>query len=151
VIYRTVLAVLLATALLAVSLPALDDARQERAATAVATDIDALQRAAGDLLAADDPTDGAGARRVFTFRLPARQWTNAGIEQVTITPRADGTPASVSWRVDGDRTMSRPLPGLPLQTPTGAPLRLQSQGRHRLVLALSGTPGSPVVTVRRLK
>ena len=150
-IYRTVLAVLLATALLAVTLPPLDDARRERGATAVATDLEAVERAANDLVATDNPTTDAGARRVVTVRLPASRWTSAGVDRITITPSTADAPARVSWQVHRGRTATRRLPGLRLETATGGPLRLRETGRHRLVLVLSGTPESPVVTVRRLK
>lgn len=150
-IYRAVLAVVLATALLGVALPPLDDARSDRAAAAVADQTTELERVVEELVATDDPTGEDGARRIVELRVPARHWTSAGVERVAIRPTgADGT-ASVSWRVRGGRTRDRSLPGQTVATDDGEPLVLRETGPHRLVLTLDGQPGAPVVTVRRLK
>jgi hypothetical protein len=150
VIYRVVLAVVLASALVAVVLPPMDDARREWAATFFTVQVDSIERTADALIATDEPTDGIGARRVVTLRLPARHLTNAGVECVTFAPVAAGDYGRVSWRVHGGRTSSRSL-SVPLATTDDEPLVLDEPGHHRLVLALAGRPGAPVVVVRQLK
>lgn len=149
-IYRVVLAVVLASALVAVALPPLDDARRERAATVVTDQVESIERTADALVSTDEPTDGVGARRVVTLRVPARQWTSAGVERVSFAPVGTGDHGRVSWRVHGGRTSSRSL-SVPLTTADDEPLVLDEPGHHRLVLALAGRPGAPVVVVRQLK
>jgi len=80
---RVVLAVVLTTALLGASLPAIDEARRDHTETTVGTELRAIERVATDLLNTDDPTED-GARRVIEIRLPARSWSDAGVDAVTI-------------------------------------------------------------------
>lgn len=150
-IYRTVLAVVLAAALVGVALQPLDTARRDRASATVTEQVERIERAADTLAATDDPTAGAGARRIVSVRVPARHWTNAGVELVAISPGTDDRPASVAWQVRGGRSGSRVLSGPTVRIADGEPLVLRTAGTHRLVLGLDGEPGSPVVTVRRLK
>lgn len=148
---RGALAVVLATALVAASMPALEDARRDHTSATVRSELEAVERAAGDLLATDDAIPGSGARRVVDLRLPAESWTDAGVERVTVGPAPDGPGGLFTWTVtDGHRHDHR-LPDVPLRTADGERVAFRSAGRHRLVLALDGTPGDPVVTVRRFK
>ncbi len=147
---RAVLATLLAVALVGASLPAIDEGRRDHAETVVGTELDRVERAAGDLLASDDPTD-VGARRVITLNLPTRSWADADVDAVTIRGGRDAPAARFTWRVAGGQRRVRNLPDLPLRTPDGDPLPLESAGRHRLVLSLDGPRTAPVVTVRRFK
>lgn len=149
-IYRAVLAVLLATALLGATLPALDDARRERASATVAEQAETVERTARRLARTDDPTGDAGARRVLTLSLPASDWTTAAVENLSIGPASGDAGGRIRWHVDGS-THEAVLSGPPLRTDDGAPLVLNRTGHHRLVLALDGDPARPVVTVRRLK
>lgn len=150
-IYRAVLAVVLATALLGVALPPLDDARADRATAVVADQVAEIERVGTTLVATDDPVGDSGARRLVSFRIPARHWTSAGVDRVTIRPTDADAPASVSWRVRGVESNKRVLPGLAVATDDGEPLVLREAGQQQLVLALDGEPGSPVVTIRQLK
>lgn len=149
--YRAVLAVVLASALLGVTMPALEDARRDRASVAVENELDRLRATANQLDAVDDPTAGPGARRSLTIDLPARQWTSARIDRLTLHPETADSPGRASWQVAGGRTVRRALPELSLRTPAGEPLSLSGPGTHELTLTLDGQPGSSVVTVRRLK
>lgn len=137
---RAVLAVVLAAALLAASLPAIDDARRERTGTAVHEEVDRLVDAARRMAATDDP--GAGARRVLVVRLPAEGWTAARVDALAF--RENGT---VAWTVGG-RTSER-RPPIALRSAGDGALILRGAGPHRLVLSLDGTVAHPVVTVRR--
>lgn len=149
-IVRTVLAVVLAAALVGASLPAIDDARRDHADAAVRDDIDRFERAANGLLATDDPVDvQRGARRVVTLRLPARSWRDVGVEAVAFESAEDGRGARVTWRLRGGLRHVRRLPGVPLRTAGESPLVAEAAGRNRLILSLDGSPGEPVVTVRR--
>jgi len=151
VIVRTVLAVVLATALLGVTLPALDDARRERASVTVTDQVDAIERTATRLHQTDDPTVGAGARRIVTMSLPASDWTTAGVDRFAIRPGSGDSSGTAVWHVDGGTTHTRALDAPRIGTGDGQPLVLDTAGHHRLVLALDDRSGTAVVTVRRLK
>lgn len=144
---RVVLAVVLATALLAASLPAIDEARRDHTETTVGTELRTVERVATSLLATDDPTED-GARRVLTVRLPARSWSDAGVDAVTIGQSRAGNGGRFTWSARGGRQRIRRLPDVPLRTDDGDALTLESSGRHRLVLSLDGNRTAPVVTVR---
>lgn len=145
---RTVLAVLAATALLAVALPIVDDVRVAHAESQVATELDHLESAASDLDAESDPSrpGSAGARVERTVHLPESSWGNAGVQRVEIPGSAND---SVTWRVAGGRTRSvRPSP--PLVAPPDGMI-LSESGRHRLTLSLHRQDGQRVVVVSRAK
>jgi|GEM_PF-366435 len=144
---RAVLAVVLTTALLGASLPAIDEARLEHTETTVGTELRALERAATDLLATDDPTED-GARRVVEIRLPARSWSDAGVDAVTIGQSRTAGGGRLTWTATGGRQRVRHLPEVPLRTGDGTPLTLEGAERHRLVLSLDGNRTAPIVTVR---
>lgn len=148
---RAVLAVVLAGALLGATMPALEDARRERASATVENELDRLVATANQLAAVDDPTAGAGARRSLTITLPAREWSSARIDHATLHPGTADTPSRVTWQVADGRTVVRPLADLSLRTADGTPLVLSGPGTHELTLTLDGRAGSAVVTVRRLK
>ncbi|ACV49163.1 MULTISPECIES: DUF7311 family protein [Halomicrobium] len=150
-IYRVVLAVVLATALVAATLGPIDDARRQRTSAMVSDQASEIERVADTLLETDDPLDGPGARRVVTLRVPTRTWTSGGVERVSLRPPTDQAPARLSWLLTDGQPRTRQLPGVPLRTPDGGPVVLRRGGRHRLVLSLDGRPGAPVLTVRRLK
>lgn len=148
---RAVLAVLLASALLGATLPALDDARRERASVTVAEQTQTIERTARRLARTDDPTGDAGARRVVTLSLPASDWTTAAVETLSIGPASGDAGGRIRWHVRGGSTHEAMLSVPQFRTDDGGPLVLNGTGHHRLVLALDGRPGDPVVTIRRLK
>lgn len=133
---RVVLGVVLAAALVGVSLPALEVADRTTAATrteATATDLAAtVERFA----VANDPVRAgeAGARRVVTVRLPAGASLRVGTR--------------LRWRADGRSGHAHPPP--PIETPGDGVLTLGG-GTHHLRLGYVERPAGPVVTVRRFK
>lgn len=144
---RVVLAVVLATALFGVSLPAIDDARKDHSETVVRTELQRVERAATNLLETDDPTED-GARRVVEVHLPTRSWTDAGIEAITIGESRRGSGGRLTWTVEGGTRTVRPVPEVPFRTATDRDVTIDASGRHRLVLSLDGNRTDPVVTVR---
>lgn len=128
---RAVLAVSLAAALLAASLPAIDAAAADRTAAALDREADRVEHAGTSLLAEDDP----GARRVVTVTLPARSLTAAGVDTLSIDcqPRC-----ALRYSLDGGAARVRRL-ALPLRLPDG-PVRLATPREHRLVLRLVDDP-----------
>ena len=136
--HRAVLAVALALALLAASLPAVDDARASRTASTLDAASDRLRATGERLVATSDPVDGeTAARRVVRLDLPTRGW---GARAGRLRLR-DG---QVAWRVgDGDWHVDR-VPTLVV--PDGS---LVVRGRARLVLTHRRRAGRSVVVVRR--
>jgi hypothetical protein len=141
-VIRVVLAVCVATALLAASLPAVEDARTDRTASDLDRTGDRLVRAAGSLHAADAPN--AGASRIVRLNLPPVSLGRAGVESVVVDcePRC-----AFRYRLGGGRTEYRLLAGVPMATPDG-PVTFASPGPHRLRLGLVREDGGLVVTVR---
>lgn len=145
---RAVLAVLVVVAILAVSQPAIQQGRQDHAATLLAAEVEAFVDEGKDLVRTDEAVDGPGARRIVTVELPAAQRFSAGASHVEIT---GGEPSTVEWAVEGGATRRTVLERLDLQTVDCDPLRLERPGDHRLLLTLVGSPGDPVVEVRRFE
>lgn len=147
---RAVLAVILTVALIGVSLPAIDDARHDHADSIVRGEVDQFEQAATNLLDEDDPTAGeAGARRFVTLSVPTRSWTDARVDTVAIAASPNGSGGKVSWTFDRGTEQVRWLPDVPIRTPAGDALVLESAGNHQLVLSLDGTRERPVVTVQQ--
>lgn len=133
--FRVVLSVLLAVALVGASLPAVDDARHTTADAAGERAADRLAGAATRLLERSDP----GGRRPLTLSLPAQSWTAA-----RVALRIGN--GSVRWRVADGAWSTRRVP-VPVVVP-GGPLVLED-GPHRLVLAVERRAGPPIVVVHR--
>ncbi|WP_435317485.1 DUF7311 family protein [Haloarchaeobius sp. TZWSO28] len=134
---RPVLSVVLALALLAVTAPALDDAREHRSDQQVSTDLVRLERAADGLAASEDRTVGAGARRVVTVRLPGDAWTTREVAWVAV----GGVPGDPDSRLLSYRLAGGPVQqvrtGVALHTADDTPLVLDGSGSYRLVLTLA--------------
>lgn len=145
---RAVLAVLVVVAILAVSQPAIQQGRQDHAATLLADEVERFVEESRDLRRTDEVTDGPGARRILTLELPESQRFSAGTSHVEI---AGGDRSTIEWAVDGGGTQRRLLEDLGLRTPDGSPLRLERPGEHRLLLRLVGSPTNPVVEVGRFE
>jgi len=165
-VLRAVLAVALAVALLAASLPAVDRARRDHADSQVRGQLERLATAARALAARNDPVPvgDAGATRALTLRLPARGWRSAGVAYVAIggvpgnatTDTPDGD--VLAWRLAGGPPRVVRVEGVAVHTvaddriaPDGRPLVLRESGRHRVELSLVRHRGRPVVLVRRFK
>jgi hypothetical protein len=148
-VIRAVLAVALATAIVAAALPVLDDARQRRSDRSVRGEVAAVERAANALLAADETAPGPGARRVVPVSLPERSWTTAGVDEVAIEGSVGRSHReSAATYTIGDGPTRRVGIGAPLYTPDG-PVVLEGNRGAELVLELVRVDGRAVVAVRR--
>jgi hypothetical protein len=152
-VIRVVLAAVLAAAMLGASLPAVEDARADRAATAIAASVERLSAAGSALAFESDPTrDPAVApTRAVTFSLPQPTWTTAGVGFVAVggSPDGPGDRAVVAYAVgDGRQTTRRLSVPLPLRTPDG-PVVLRGRGDRSVTLSLRRTPDGPALVVGR--
>lgn len=132
---RTVVAVLLAGALLAVGLPAAGWADEQRTATRLDGTAAELLATAERLARESDATRHGTARRTIVVRVP-----HDGVL------RLDG--AGPSWRVDGG-PWHRRRGRVPVVATD--PTVLLDSGRHRLRLSLRQRDGEVVVTVARAR
>lgn len=160
---RVVVALGLAVALLAVSVPALETARSEHSDRRVSAELNELTAAIADLQAREAAvrTDRVQPRRVVTVRLPGRSWTDAGIEYVAIGGHPDRpagderTESAIVWRTTGGRVRTRSLPGVSVEADTAdrddGPLVIREPGRHRLAVSLVAREHRTVVTVREVE
>jgi len=145
---RVVVAVALATALLGVSMPAVQSARVDHAHSRVAIELDTLAATAARLQERNDPAppDVRGARRTVVLHLPGGAWTSADISYLVVPgPSSDLPRGTVRYRVADGRERTRSTE-VPLVGPPGG-LRLTG-GRHRLVLEYTQQAGEQVVLVR---
>lgn len=139
---RVVVSVCVASALLAASLPAVEDARADRTATSLDRAGERLVRAAESLVAADAAE--AGARRIVQLRIPTGSLGEAGVREV----RFECDPVcSMRYRLGDGRRGRTSLESVPLATPDG-PVSLSRPGTHRLRLGLAHDDDERVVTVR---
>lgn len=142
---RAVLAVVLAVALLSLSLPAIEDARTKRTDQQLATELEQLDRAAADLYEAEVPrTATPGARRTVTIRIPERGVTTAGVTEVRIGGKR---PAEYAYQLPGGPLRTIPA-SVPVMPAGGDPITLSGSGNHRLVLTLAQRNGTKTVEIR---
>lgn len=152
---RTVLSVLLATALLSTALPAVEDARATRSDARVQADVAALDAALVELTSTEDAVEGgATARRVVTVSLPSASLTSAPVDYVAV----GGSPSTnrssragetlVAYRVDGEPERVVRV-DVPTRTPGDGPLVLRGAGDRRLSLSLVAGHRGPAVAVQR--
>jgi hypothetical protein len=129
---RVVLAVSLAVALFAITVPAVESARVQYSDQRIASEFEALETVAKTLQEQNDPPPAgtSGARTTMTLRLPTKGWASADVEQLTI-----GETGTVQWRVSGGSEQTRHLSAVDLR-PVGGSLQLHDGGRHRLVLQM---------------
>ena len=141
---RIVLAAVLAVALLAVSLPAVENAQTDRTDEIVRSDLESLDAAALNLYTNDELVEGPDARRIVTVRIPERSWSAAAVDRVVI----HGENETLTYRIDGQPTRHVPA-NARLARPDRGPLVLDAPGEHRLVLRLVEHEGVSVVVVER--
>lgn len=159
---RAVVAVVLASTLLAASLPALDLAARERTEAVLAAEGDRVQTAISDLRHRESAVDAeTGARRIVTVELPARTRTDAGVVAFALggVP-GDGaatnrTGVDLAWQVQEGELTARRLPGVRVVhlrngRIAAEPLVLESPGEHRLALTRVERDGRRLIGVRRL-
>lgn len=145
---RTLLTVVVATALLGASLPALDDARVDRTERRLDASATRLTDVAAGLVATDDPVPmGArGASRTVVVTLPSAGVADARAASLSVggLPNASH-PSTVGYRVAGQ-------PPRRLDTGvrfvTGERPLVLSPGRHTLRLTLVRVEGRVGVHVR---
>lgn len=153
---RVVLTVLVAVALLATTMPALEDARTATAAERLETETDRVERAVGGLVSGStsvsDPS--LAARTTVTVRAPAGVSAPQIDRLALVEPTGAGADAGAAlrYRIDGGRR--RTLPIAPESTVAtvevvGGPIALRTRGESRLELRLVDD-GGPTVRVRRV-
>ncbi|MFD1511897.1 DUF7311 family protein [Halomarina rubra] len=135
---RIVLAALLTSALVAVALPVVDDARTATSAATLDTASDRVRTVGERLVATSDPVArGSAARRVLTVSVPRRGWgTRTGHLRV-----GDGR---IAWRVGDGPWHTERAPRLVV---SDGPLVVR--GETRLVFTHRLHDGESVVVVRR--
>lgn len=159
---RVVVAIVLAVALLSVSLPALDTARHDHSEQRVHATLARLTAAIADVHAREAAVreGAAGAQRIVTVRLPARTWADAGIEYLAIGAHPDhpgvdeANESTFVWQVTGNQPQERRVTSVPVEADTESdenPLVIQEPGVHRLVVTLSERRNRTVVVVKRLQ
>ena len=144
---RVVVTVLLAIAMLAAALPAVEDAAADRTERQLRADVESIDTAATDLLRSEEAVPGtAGARRTVTVTLPADGIAAAPVERFRIS----STDRRYNFSVEGrDETQLRGT--VPVHTRGDEPLVLREPGRHELVLALVQIEGERRVIVARIE
>lgn len=144
---RTLLCVVLAAALLGMSLPALDDARTGRTEQSMETTAIRIAETAETLASTDDPVppDAPGARRTLSVTVPSAGLDTAHVDFLTIggTPNASA-PSMVGYRLSGRPTR---YVEAGVRFVTGPSPLVLSQGRHVLRLRLLRTPRGVAVEV----
>lgn len=141
-VVRTVLAVVLAVALLAASLPAVDDARRRRSANLVGVEAESLARDLGRFASVNDATrDVPGARLVVAVRLPGRSLTSVPVARFALHGEAD----TLEYRLRGGQTRRRAMPVDLRVAGAGERLALVEPGPHRLRFSLELADTGPVV------
>jgi hypothetical protein len=146
-VIRVVVTILLAAALLAAALPAVEDAAADRSERQLRAEIRDVDAAATDLLRSEEAVPGtAGARRTVAVTIPSPGIGAGDVEQLRIS----GTDRRYSFRVDGRD--SREITGtVPVHTLDGEPLVLREPGTHEFVLALVQVEGDRRVVIAPLQ
>ncbi|WP_224269887.1 DUF7311 family protein [Haloprofundus salinisoli] len=149
---RLVVAVALAVALVAASLPAVDAAREERTKARLDAELTRVADAARSLPETEDAAGDTSlaARRVVAVSVPERSLTTASVDYVELAGGDVSVGASFSYRLAGREETTHRLTGVPLSTPTG-PVRLSATGTQRLALSLVERGRGRLVTLRRLE
>ena len=159
---RVVVAIVLASALLAASLPGIELAARERSEASLKAETDRLRAAIADLRHRESAVGaGAGARRIVTVELPARSRTAAGEATLALggvpgQARPDGRSAiDLAWRVGEGAVTTRRLPGVTVVhyrdgRVRGGSLVLEAPGPHRIALTRVERDGETLIGVRRL-
>lgn len=148
---RAVLAVALATAILAAAGPAIGTVRVTHADARIDGALDRLQDAARTLIERNDAVvDGTGAAtRDVTLHLPTGTWGTAGLERFSVGLGGPGAGTVVRWRVDGGRPSERRLADVTI-SPARDGYEIRRGGRLRLRLRLVTRGGERLVRVMPL-
>ena len=159
---RVVVAIVLASALVAASVPGVEIAARERTEATLTAEADRLRTAIADLRNRESAVgSNAGARRIVTVEIPARSRTNAGESTLALggvpgqTEQYGEFAVDLAWRVDGGAVTARRLPGVHVVhyrdgRVRDEPLILESPGEHRVALTRIERDGRRLIGVRRL-
>lgn len=144
---RVVVTVLLAVAILAAALPAVEHAAADRSEEQLRASVEEIDAAALELAESEEAVPGTeGARRTVEVTLPADGIAAAGVERFTIS----GADRRYAFRVDGRPTREQ-RGSVPVRTLDGEPLVLEESGTHELVLALVEVEGERRVVIARIE
>lgn len=146
---RVVIAAVLAAAIVATALPAIDTGRERATDQQVRGELDEVERAAAALLATEETARNRAdaPQRSVTVRVPSRSWRRAGVDHL-ILRAIDGEPAArATYAVDGRTPRNRTLTAV--VRPADGPVELRESGDHRLRLRLVREGGERVVLVDR--
>lgn len=136
---RAVLAVAMAAALLAVSVPVVETARVQYSDERIDRELDAIETAATTLTERNDPPPPGvpGPRQTITIDLPEKTWSTAGVAEVRLTPAADSEGHTTArWRVSGGTEHTRQLRAKVVTPQRTGEIVLRDGGRQQLVLEL---------------
>lgn len=143
---RVVVAALLALAILAAAMPAIESARQDRTEAQVEAAIDDIDEAAVDLTRSEEPVKhGPGAKRVVTVKIPAAGFAAADVEYL----RIGADDGRYEFRIEDRRQRAR-HGRIPVHGSDGEPVVLSEPGTHRLALRLVADGSGTRVVVERL-
>lgn len=144
---RVVVTVLLAVAILAASLPAVEHAAADRSEEQLRDGIEEIDAAALELAESEEAVPGReGARRTVEVTLPADGLAAASVERFAIS----ATDRRYTYRVEGRKLRER-RGSVPVHTTDGEPLVLRESGTHELVLALVEIEGDRRVVIARME
>lgn len=149
---RAVLSVAIAVALLATSLPAIEEARTDRTEQQLELASDRIERGILSLAFEDDPTPPGdpGARRTVTVDLPERSLTTAPAHHFRIQESdkgdRDGAGAIVEYALPGRPPTERAIHDVDVRV-VGENIDLQGTGQYRLVFTLDRPAGEREATV----
>jgi len=146
-VIRVVVTVLLAIAILAAAMPAVENAAADRSEAQLRSGVESIDAAAVDLVESEEAVPGTvGARRTVEVRIPAADVGAAGVERLAIS----GSDRGYEFRVEG-RDETEIHGTVPVHTIDGEPLVLRDPGTHELVLALVEVGGDRRVVITRLE
>lgn len=148
-VIRYVLAVVLATTIVGMSVTALDEASTIRGEQAVESEIEAVERAATGLVEAESvPPDEATPRRVVELDVPTGSLAQDGTEILRFEPVSHANATRVTYKV-GDGPEQRTVIGVTIRSADGGAFDLsEDRGKQRIVLGLVGDKeGNPLVEI----
>ncbi|MDQ2052730.1 hypothetical protein RBH26_20000 [Natronolimnohabitans sp. A-GB9] len=148
---RYVLAVILAVALLAIAVPAIDHAATLNTERTLDSDLAALDEAATSLAATDElsPDGHPNPQRVVTVTLPTRSMTTTGVDHVEIVPHERGDFSTARYVLEDGTTRERTIDERIVWDDPAAtePVELGGSGERRLALTLRADPDGDAVVV----
>ncbi|WP_339106411.1 hypothetical protein [Haloterrigena salinisoli] len=151
---RYVLAAVLALALLAAAVPALEYGAAMNTERTLDAGVEELDRAATSLVSNDDPTPDThpDPRRVVTVSLPERSLTTAGVDHFEVVPHEDGDFSAARYVLKDGTTRTATIDEriVWLEPTEREPIELDGSGKRELVLTLeTDANDEPIVVAQR--